>query len=224
MTILQLQMNQNLFLRDPQETELGRKIIEEAIAMIDELGFEKFTFKKLAQNIESTEASVYRYFDNKHRLLVYLIAWYWNWLEFKIDYATNNIENPESKLEIALKIITELKTRDQSFPQIDEEALFRIVILESDKTYLTKQVDIDNKEGLFRGFKSLCSKIAGFIEEINPDYKSSNSLISTVLQSAHHQLFYAEHLPSLTNLRLGDDMHAQNEAFLKDLIFKTIKA
>ena len=224
MTILQLQMNENLFLRDPQETELGRRIIEESIAMIDELGFEKFTFKKLAQQIESTEASVYRYFDNKHRLLVYLIAWYWNWLEFRIDFATNNIENPETKLEIALRIVTELKKRDQSFPQIDEEALFRIVILESDKTFLTKQVDIDNREGLFRGFKSLCKKIADFVEEINPNYKSASSLISTVLQAAHHQLFYAEHLPSLTNLQPGDDLHADNEAFLKDLIFKTIKA
>ncbi|MTI38410.1 TetR/AcrR family transcriptional regulator, partial [Fulvivirga lutimaris] len=202
----------------------GRRIIEESIAMIDELGFEKFTFKKLAQHIESTEASVYRYFDNKHRLLVYLIAWYWNWLEFRIDFATNNIENPETKLEIALKIVTELKRRDQSFPQIDEEALFRIVILESDKTFLTKQVDSDNKEGLFRGFKSLCKKIADYVEEINPEYKSANSLISTVLQSAHHQLFYAEHLPSLTNLAYGKNMHAQNEEFLKDLIFKTIKA
>lgn len=224
MTILQLQMKENLFLRDPQETELGRKIIEESIAMIDQLGFEKFTFKKLAQQIESTEASVYRYFENKHRLLVYLIAWYWNWLEFRIDYATNNIESPETKLGIALKIVTELKTRDLSFPQIDEEALFRIVILESDKTYLTKQVDNDNKEGLFRGFKSLCTKIAGFVEEINPNYKSAHSLISTVLHSAHHQLFYAEHLPSLTNLCFGKNMHSQNEEFLKDLIFKTIKA
>ncbi len=224
MAVLQLLMNESLFSRDPQETDLGRKIIQESITIIDEIGFEKFTFKKLADRIESTEASVYRYFDNKHRLLVYLIAWYWNWIEFRIDYATNNIESAEAKLEIALKIITELKTRDQSFPQIDEEALFRIVIMESDKTYLTKQVDADNKEGLFRGFKSLCKKITGFIEDINPNYKFANSLISTILQSAHHQLFYAEHLPSLTDLKIGKNMHADNEAFLRDLIFKTIKA
>ncbi|MEQ9167603.1 MAG: TetR/AcrR family transcriptional regulator [Fulvivirga sp.] len=224
MAVLQLLMSEQLFLRDPQETDLGKKMIQESIIMIDELGFEKFTFKKLAERIESTEASIYRYFDNKHRLLVYLIAWYWNWLEFRIDYATNNIESAVTKLEIALKIVTELKTRDASFPQIDEEALFRIVILESDKTYLTKQVDDDNREGLFRGFKSLCTKIAGFVQEINPDYKAANSLISTVLHSAHHQLFYAEHLPSLTNLSYGKNMHSQNEEFLKDLIFKTIKA
>jgi hypothetical protein len=32
---------------------------------------------------------------------------------------------------------------------------------------LTRQVDEDNKEGLFRGFKSLCKKIADIVKEIN---------------------------------------------------------
>lgn len=224
MTTLQLQINQNLFVKDPQATALGKKILQEAIVVIDQLGFEKFTFKKLAAAIDSTEASIYRYFENKHRLLVYLIAWYWNWLEFRIDYATNNIADPQRKLEIALNIVAACKRKDASFPMIDEEALFRIVILESDKTYLTKQVDLDNKEGLFRGFKSLCTKIAGYIQEINPDYKTANSLISTVLQAANHQLFYAEHLPTLTNLSPGENMYDENEAFLKNLIFQAIKA
>ncbi|MEO1052341.1 MAG: TetR/AcrR family transcriptional regulator [Bacteroidota bacterium] len=217
-------MNENLFVRDPQETELGRKIIQEGIAMIDDLGFEKFTFKKLAARIDSTEASIYRYFENKHRFLVYLIAWYWNWLEYKIDFGTQNIEDPSRKLVIALRIISEKKQRDPFFPDIDEEALYRIVIAESDKTYLTKQVDEDNREGLFRGFKSLCKKIASFVNEVNPDFQYPHSLISTVLQAAHQQLFYAEHLPSLTNLtKKTGDLHQQNEEFLNELVFNTIK-
>lgn len=225
MATLQLLMNENLFVRDPQDTELGRKIIRESIRMIDELGFEKFTFKKLAANIESTEASVYRYFENKHRLLVYLIAWYWNWLEYRIDFGTQNIDDPQRKLEIALELVTEKKERDPLFPDIDEEALYRIVIWESDKTYLTKQVDEDNREGLFRGFKSLCSKIASYIVEIQPDYKYPHTLISTTLQMAHQQLFYAEHLPSLTDIKPSKgSLQRQNEAFLKELVFNTIKA
>jgi AcrR family transcriptional regulator len=225
MATLQLLMNENLFIRDPQDTELGRKIIQESIRMIDELGFEKFTFKKLAMNIESTEASVYRYFENKHRLLVYLIAWYWNWLEYHIDFGTHNITDPRRKLEIALELVAQKKEKDPLFPEIDEEALYRIVIWESDKTYLTKQVDEDNKEGLFRGFKSLCEKIASFIIEINSDYKYPHTLISTALQMAHQQLFYAEHLPSLTDLKISEgSIQKQNEAFLKELVFNTINA
>ena len=61
MATLQLQMSENLFVRDPQETELGRKIIHHGIKLIDELGIEGFNFKRLAEAIDSTEASVYRY-------------------------------------------------------------------------------------------------------------------------------------------------------------------
>jgi AcrR family transcriptional regulator len=225
MTTLQLVMKNNLYVRDPQETGLGKKIVQESISMIDELGFEAFTFKKLAIRIESTEASIYRYFENKHRLLVYLIAWYWNWLEYQIDYGTQNIDDPCKRLQIALNIIARKKNSDPSFPQINEEALFRIVVSESDKTYLTKQVDEDNKEGLFRGFKSLCGKIAEIITEINPGFKYPNSLISTVLEAANQQLFFAMHLPSLTDLSWKDNqsLYEQNEKFLNELVFNTIK-
>ena len=46
------------FLKDPQETKLGVLIVQNSIELIDEIGFEAFTFKKLAQKINSTEASV----------------------------------------------------------------------------------------------------------------------------------------------------------------------
>jgi AcrR family transcriptional regulator len=225
MAVIQLQLNRNLYVRDPQETELGRKIIKNSIVLIDEIGFEKFTFKKLAANIESTEASIYRYFENKHRLLVYLIAWYWNWLEYVIDYQTNNIQDANEKLRIAIHIVTERKIIDPYFPQINEEALHRIIIAESDKTYLTKQVDEDNKEGLFRGYKSLCKKIADMVKEINPSYKYPHALISTLLQASHQQIFFSQHLPSLTELDFSSDkLDDQNFDFLYLLVKNTIQS
>jgi len=35
MALLRLEMNAKLFLRDPQETDLGRKIIDQSIRMIE---------------------------------------------------------------------------------------------------------------------------------------------------------------------------------------------
>ncbi len=225
MAIIQLQLNRNLYVRDPQETELGRRIVKNSIILINEIGFEKFTFKKLAANIESTEASIYRYFENKHRLLVYLIAWYWNWLEYVIDYQTNNIQDANEKLRIAIHIVTKRKIIDPYFPQINEEALHRIIIAESDKTYLTKQVDEDNKEGLFRGYKSLCKKIADMVKEINPTYKYPHALISTVLQASHQQIFFSQHLPSLTELDFSShQLNDQNFDFLYLLVLNTIQS
>ena len=224
MALLRLEMNAKLFLRDPQETDLGRKIIDQSIWMIDEFGLEAFTFKKLSIAVDSTEASIYRYFENKHKLLVYLIAWYWNWLEFRIDFETHNVKSPEDRLAIALRLITEQKSYDLSFPSVDESALQRIITNESDKTYLTKQVDSDNREGLFRGFKTICKRIADMIKEINPSYQYAHALVSTALQSAHQQVFFAEHLPSLTEHDPGrGDIYQQNYVFLLELIQKAIR-
>ncbi|MEQ9426305.1 MAG: TetR/AcrR family transcriptional regulator [Cyclobacteriaceae bacterium] len=219
---LQLNMNKNLFIRDPQETDLGKRIVSESIRLIDQIGFEAFTFKKLAVSIESTEASIYRYFENKHKLLIYLIAWYWAWLEYLIDYHTHNLPDAESKLNTALRIVSEKKAQDPMFPEVDEAALHRIVIAESDKTYLTKQVDADNKEGLFKGYKSLCKRIASYISEMRPNYQYPHSLVSTVLEAAHQQLFFAKHLPSLTEVNENSSSHDQNFEFLRHLVFKTI--
>ena len=66
-------VNDKIYLRDPEGTELGREIVKNAIDLIYELGFEGFTFKKLAIQIKTTEASIYRYFENKHRLLLYIL-------------------------------------------------------------------------------------------------------------------------------------------------------
>ncbi|MEQ8423427.1 MAG: TetR/AcrR family transcriptional regulator, partial [Cyclobacteriaceae bacterium] len=154
MDSIAFKLNEHLFLKDPQHTELGQNIISKSVQMIDQLGFEQFTFKKLAEEIDSTEASVYRYFENKHRLLLYLVAWYWSWLEFRIVQQTTSLQKPEDKLKASLRVVTDEKKFDPSFAFVDEVALHRIVIAELDKTYLTKGVDKDNQEGLFGGFKS----------------------------------------------------------------------
>lgn len=220
---LQLQLNPALYLRDPQSSDLGRKIVSEGILLVDEIGFESFTFKKLSARINSTEASIYRYFENKHRLLIYLIAWYWNYLEYKINFETHNIQSPKKKLKIALKAITQEAEDDKNFPGISEKVLQQIVINESDKTYLTKNVDDDNKEGMFKGYKSLCETIASYAQEINPNYEFSHSLISTCLEASHQQIFFARHLPRLTDIKKGEDIFESNYDFLSSLIFKVLE-
>lgn len=222
MTTLQLKLNSNLYSKDPQSTDLGLRIINQSIQIIDEIGFEAFTFKKLSIKIDSTEASIYRYFENKHKLLVYLIAWYWGWTEYRIAFETNNITDSKERLLIALKIISDKKEEDFNFPNVDETALQRIVISESDKTYLTKQVDEINKEGLFRGYKSVCRTISDLILAIAPKFKYPNSLASTCLEAANQQIFFGEHLPALSELRDAADPYKENFKFLETLVFNTI--
>jgi len=75
---LQIVISPELYTKNPESSDLGKKIVSKSIEMIDALGFEDFTFKKLGIKIGSNESSVYRYFESKHALLVYLINWYWS--------------------------------------------------------------------------------------------------------------------------------------------------
>lgn len=227
MSIISIVIGEKYYNKDPQSSELGRSIVSSAIELLDELGFEQFTFKKLAERINSTEASIYRYFDNKLKLLVYLTTWYWAWIEYMIDFKTYHIEDSEEKLKVILKIISHVDENSGAFDLdgLNLKALRRVVDTESDKTYLTKQVDEINKEGLFKGYKSLCHKIALIVEEINPDYAYSHSLISTILEASHQQAFFALHLPSLTEITTDGDVPIENQVydFLYESVMKLIK-
>lgn len=219
---IQLQLSPSLYLRDPQSSDLGQRIIKESILLMDECGFEAFNFKKLSQAINSTEASIYRYFENKHRLLLYLIAWYWNYLQYKIEYETHNISSTKEKLSISIKLLTHKLQDDDLFAEVSESALQRVVIQESDKTYLTKNVDFDNKVGLFRSYQALCETIANFVKIINPSFEYPYSLVSTCLEAAHQQIFFAEHLPKLSDIDNNGDVFTQNQNFISTLIFNAI--
>lgn len=210
------------YLREPESTDLGRKIISESINLIDRLGFEQFTFKKLATEIGSTEASIYRYFENKHKLLIYLMSWYWAWMDFNVSYETHNLPDPAERLRKALDIVSASHINDPRSPHIDQTVLQRIVIAEASKVYLTKEVDHDNKEGFFFEYKHLCHRLAQMIQEINPDYPYPHSLISMVLEAAHQQLYFAQHLPSLTEIKGSGSDTAKANQFLRHLVFAAI--
>jgi AcrR family transcriptional regulator len=218
---IKIRVDEKVYLKDPETSEKGRQIIEYGIKLIDELGLEAFTFKKLAERTGTTEATVYRYFESKHKFLVYLISWYWSWLEYRFVFATSNIASAEERLLIAIRILSGKISNDMDYAHIDEVTLQRIVIAESAKAFLTKDVDVDNKHGYFLSYKRLCKRIAEIILEINPDYAYPMSLVSTVSESAHYQVFFAQHLPSLTNI--NDNQSNQLENFLIDLVLSTIK-
>jgi AcrR family transcriptional regulator len=218
---ISIKVDERIYLKDPETSEIGKNIIKHGIFLIDELGLEAFTFRKLAERIGSTEATIYRYFESKHTLLIYLISWYWNWQEYRLIFSISNISSPQERLKIAIGILSGDITNDLDFEHIDEITLQRIVVAESAKAYLTKEVDEDNKVGFFLSYKRFCRHIAAIISEINPDYPYPHSLVSTVAESAHYQRFFSKHLPSLTNIKEDTDKHLQG--FLTDLVFRTIQ-
>jgi AcrR family transcriptional regulator len=225
MIAIQIQLNANLYLRDPQETKLGKRIIEYSIILIDKLGFEKFTFKKLATEIESTEASIYRYFKNKHKLLIYLVSWYWEWMKYQIDFNTMNIEDVDKRLKIALSVLVESSRKNPAISYVDENLLHNIIVAESSKAYHTKLVDKENKEGYFANYKVLCESIAKIILEKSPSYPYSKALASTLIEMANNNIYFAQHLPDLTDIRLNKDGELEEvQHLLEHFAFASIAA
>lgn len=209
---IKITLNDKLYLRDPQETTLGRNIIRHGILLIHEIGFEDFNFKKLAQRMSSTEASIYRYFENKHLLLLYLVSWYWQWVSFLLDLNTTNIEDPLQKLKIVIKTIVDATRENPAIDYVNENILHRIVISESTKVYHTKLVDAENKNGFFLNYKSLSKKVADIISEVNPEFKYPRALASSLFEMANNHIFFSEHLPSLTEAQVeGADYSAVQE-------------
>lgn len=222
MIAIQIQLNPNLYLRSPQETKLGKKIIEFSIILIEELGFEKFTFKKLATKIDSTEASIYRYFQNKHKLLIYLVAWYWSWLKFQVDYNTMNIVDVDKKIKIALSILVESSRKNPAIQYVDENLLHKIVVSESSKAYHTKTVDAENKEGYFSTYKELCECISTILLEKKPDYLYPHTLASSLIEMANNNIYFAEHLPSLTDVNIKEGNLEDIKRLLEHFAFSSL--
>ncbi|MAN58830.1 MAG: TetR family transcriptional regulator [Flavobacteriaceae bacterium] len=196
---LRVNVNEKIFLKDPETSQLGKKIVQNSILLIDELGFDNFTFKKLGQRIGSNESSIYRYFENKHKLLLYLTSWYWGWIEYKVVLATNSLDQPERKLLTAIEIVAAPVVQDSAYSHINEALLNKIVINEFSKSYLTKEVDKENKDGYFSIYKRLITRLRNLISEVRPNYRYPASLASTIVEGVMHQHFLKEHFVLITD-------------------------
>lgn len=216
---IRITLNKGLYQRDPQETSLGQKIIKHSILLIDEIGFEAFNFKKLAFKMESTEASVYRYFENKHMLLLYLVSWYWEWVSYLIDFNTMNIEDPKKRLEIIIKTFVNASRENPSIEYVNESILHRIIISDGTKAYHTKLVDKENTEGFFANYKKLSEKVANVISELNPSFPYPHALASNLFEMANNHIYFAQHLPRLTDVKVEGEDFSQVEKMLDYFAF-----
>ncbi len=217
---LKISVPEKIFIKDPESSKLGKKIIEHSILLINDIGFNSLTFKKLGIAINSNESSIYRYFENKHKLLVYLTSWYWGWMEYQIVFETHFMTDSSEKLKKAIEILTRKTQQDSNFSHINEIILNRIIINENSKSYLTTQVDNENKEGHFEAYKNVVHRLKDIINTYNPTYKFATSLSSTIIEGSLHQHFLNEHFPSLTDCK---KQNITPTNFYTELTFNTLK-
>ncbi|SEJ46491.1 DNA-binding transcriptional regulator, AcrR family [Cyclobacterium xiamenense] len=219
LTQIVVPVNQEIYLKDPLSSDLGKRIIQEGTELIETLGMEGFNFKKLSEKVGSTEAAIYRYFENKHKLLLYLTNWYWGWLEHNLVFVTANLLDPKDKMRVAIQLLVEGPVYKQNI-YIDIQKLRVLVTEESYKAFLTKEIDAENSNGLFTQFYRLTDRIAQIIKEINPKYSYPKTLVTTLVESTLLHAFFLRHMPKMTESGLKAD---QKLGFYFDLVFKTLK-
>jgi len=198
---LKITVPEKIYIKDPESSALGKRIIEQSIVLIDDIGFDAFTFKKLGTLIGSNESSIYRYFESKHKLLVYLTSWYWSWIEYQLVFETHNITDDIEKLKRAIEIVSRTIKEDSNYSHINEIILNRIIINENSKSFLTKEVDKENKEGYFFAYKRIVYRLRDMISLANPKYEFASSLASTIIEGSLHQHFLKDHFKSITDCK-----------------------
>ncbi len=216
---LKIAVPEKIYIKDPETSKLGKKIIGQSILLIDELGFDNFNFKKLGNHIGSNESSIYRYFESKHKLLLYITSWYWAWVEYQLVFETHNIANKYEQITKAIEVITRTIREDSNYSHINETVLSRIIINENSKSFLTKEVDQENKEGFFIVYKRIVYRLKDIILTVNPNYKFASSLASTIMEASLHQHFLKDHFSSITDCNSNEDP----TEFLTNLTLNTLK-
>jgi hypothetical protein len=195
-----LQLNEQLYVKDPSSSAIGREIIRESVKLISTEGLDSFTFKKLATVLKSTETTIYRYFKNKHQLMMYLSSWYWSILEWKVVFATANIKDGKMELEKVAEVLTSTFNNESTASLVDEVLLQEIVCEESMKLFSKNWESVAEKKGYYSAYTSLCNRISQIILKADKNYKFPAALASTMIEASQRQFYFTRHLNSLTDV------------------------
>lgn len=220
---IKFSFSDRLYIKDPQETKFGKRLLSHSVELMDQLGFEAFTFKKLAIDMKSAEASIYRYFENKHKLLVFLSCWYWEWVHYLIDIHTLNIKSPQEQLRLTIHQLLHASQQSNMTEYINENLLHKLLVVEGVKAFHHHDIDDENSQGVFKSRKNLVEKIAQIITEIDEQFTYARTLASTMVDMADNQIYYVEHFPKLSSLTNTDDKLTQLEIIINHLAFSSIK-
>ena len=214
--------NERLYIKNPEQSILGQKIIAHSIILIKKLGIEDFTFKKLATQIRSNEASIYRYFENKHNLLIYLISFYWEVLNLKIAFANEYVTDPKEKITKLIDVLVNIEAAGPTIKNIDIATLHDIIVSESAKAYLTKKIDKESREGFFKSYEKLVDTISSIFIEVNGEYEFPRALACNLIETTYEQFYFSLHFHGLTELQEPEGNLDIVKKFLQSLMYAVL--
>jgi hypothetical protein len=142
-------------------------------------------------------------------------------MEYLVVFQLQPIADPKAKLDRLVELLSDDLPESAGQSDYNKKFLHQIVISESSKVYLVKDVKEINSNEVFKPYKDLCARISELIAAQNPTYAFPHSLSSTLVETAHSQLFFSMHLPRLTDAN-GENQVRFVESFLKDLVNRVL--
>lgn len=214
---VEIQLPNVLFLKNPKDSDIGQRILLESAAMIAEIGIDAFNFKKLALKCKCTEATVYRYFENKHKLLLYFLNIYWGWLEYRLVMNTQNISDSGKRLKKAIALLAHPEI-PESYNEEFGKNIIAIAVQEGIKIHLTHAVKTEISDGSLTIYQTLVSRFSNLISAKLPGYLYADSLAASILDNAFQQMYFQKYYPSFCS-NIQDEEHLKS--FLLSLIPKS---
>lgn len=212
----EVHLPEDLFLKDPRHTELGKRIIQHSVRLILQEGFEHFTFKKLANELSTAESSIYRYFENKYHLLFYLVNWYWYWQEYLLVFNTRGLHSKEAVLKQAIKCLLSPEFSYDEHAILDMTLLRKLYDTEADKALHHFTLVQRESPVVFSGLQTLVGRMKQIIESIQPEYPYAERLSLLILTG-----FHSDFVQQLSKSNPTPDKEELLD-FAYDLVIKTI--
>ncbi len=214
-----VRIDESLFCKDPTSSDIGLAIIRKSVDLLHSEGLESFTFKKLATALGSTESTIYRYFLNKHQLIMYLSSWYWNLLEWKVVFATANMESPFAMMDKALKVLSN-PVEESSVEFFDEKKLRDIVISYGFSGVELKNLKKKERVGYFLAYSNLSLRFEQIILLHNKNFKNARAMAATLIETSNFQLLLKLRLPELTD---ANSSETSLHNLLSQIVYKALE-
>ncbi len=207
LTEISVEIPEGLYLKNPNSSNLGKRIVSNAIHFIYNFGFEDFNFKKLAVHIDSTESSIYRYFENKNKLLLYLSSLYWGTMEYQLLIKTSSISDRIEVLNVAVEVLSESPQNTDDKKGINHYQLQQIIIADFNKPFHSKLINAtEEQEAYFQLYTRFIQRLAEIIQFVSPNYEYPLSLASTLAEGLHYQIYLSKHFKEITDCKTKDSL------------------
>ena len=90
------------------------------------------------------------------------------------------------------------------------------------KVYHTKDVDDENSKGFFKSYKNLALTVSQVISDVNPNFKYPYAFATNLFEMANNHLFFAQHLPKLTDISVKTNVYDEMEEMLEYYVNKLL--